>query len=101
MHGTLAKYMETTELNVNRLTATLLSTLRARLQQATVSYKCNQGHGWIDHNHMYKTSLLKYLKISMYLTVASSLNGINIAEATLHASASHHIDHKNTRQAPL
>ena len=36
-----------TELNVNRLTATLFSNLRARLQQATSSYECNQGHGWI------------------------------------------------------
>ena len=27
---------------------------------------------------MYKTSLLKYLKISMYLTLASSLHGIKI-----------------------
>ena len=47
MHGSLAKDMTTTELNVNRLTATLFSNLRARLQQATSSYKCNQGHGWI------------------------------------------------------
>ena len=38
------------ELNVNRLTATLFSNLRARLQQSTTSYKCNQGHGWIEHN---------------------------------------------------
>ena len=42
--------METTELNVNRLTATLLSNFGARLQQATAGYKCNQGHGWIEHD---------------------------------------------------
>ena len=67
-----------TELKVNRLTATLCSNLRARLQQDTAGYKCNQGHGWIAHNHMYKTSLLKYLKICMDLSVASSLHGIKI-----------------------
>ena len=39
-----------TELNVNRLTATLFSNLRATLQQATAGYKCNQGHGWIEHD---------------------------------------------------
>ena len=42
-----------TELNVNRLTATLLGNFRERLQQATAGYKCNQGHVWIDHD-MYK-----------------------------------------------
>ena len=39
-----------TELHVNRLTETLFSNLRARLQQATAGYKCNQGHGWIEHD---------------------------------------------------
>ena len=39
-----------TELNINRLTATLFSNLRAGLQQATESYKCNQGHEWIEHD---------------------------------------------------
>ena len=71
--------MATTELNVNRLTATLFRNFGARKQQTTASYKCNQGHGWIAHNHMYKISLLKYLKISMDLSVASSLHGIKIS----------------------
>ena len=70
--------MATTELNVNRLTATLFSNFGARLQHATVGYNCNQGHGWVEHNHMFKTSLLKYLKICMDLSVASSLHGIKI-----------------------
>ena len=78
MHGSLAKHMATTELNVNRLTTTLSSNFGARYEQSTASYKCNQGHEWIAHNHMYKTSLLKYLKISMDLSVASSLHGIKI-----------------------
>ena len=50
VHGTLAKHMGTSELNVNRLTATLFSKFGARLQQATATYKCNQGHGWIEHD---------------------------------------------------
>ena len=50
MHGSLAKHMGTSELNVKRLTATLFSKFGARLQQDTTGYKCNQGHGWIGHN---------------------------------------------------
>ena len=42
-----------TELNVNRLIATLFSIFGARLSQPTAGYKCNQGHVWIDHD-MYK-----------------------------------------------
>ena len=45
-----------TELNVNRLTATLFSNLRARQQQATAGYKCNQWHGWIEHDMYNKKS---------------------------------------------
>ena len=40
-----SKAHDKTELNVNRLTATLFSKLRARLQQANANYKCKQGHG--------------------------------------------------------
>ena len=42
--------METTELNVNRLTATSFSNFGARLQQATSGYNCNQGHEWIEQD---------------------------------------------------
>ena len=35
-------------------------------------------HEWIDNNHMFKTPLLKYLKICMDLSVATSLHGIKI-----------------------
>ena len=89
MHGTLGTTMVTTELNVNRLTATSFSNFGARYVQSTASYKCNQGHGWISHNHIYKTSLLKYLKICMELFVASSLHGIKItAERGLKSATS-------------
>ena len=50
MHGSLEIHMETSELNVNRLTATFSSNFGARYEQATASYKCNQGHGWIEHD---------------------------------------------------
>ena len=52
-----------TELNVNRLTETLFSNLRARLQQAIAGYKCNQGHGWIKHNMYTKTSLVNLSRL--------------------------------------
>ena len=48
-----------------------------------------QGYVWIEHNYIYKTSLLKYLKISMDLSVASSLHGIKItAEQGLKSATS-------------
>ena len=50
MHGTVAKHMGTSELNVNRLTATFSSNFGARYEQVTAGYKCNQGHVWIDHD---------------------------------------------------
>ena len=50
---------------------------------------CKQGHEWIENNHMFKTSLLKYLKISLDLSVASSLHGIKItAEQGLKSATS-------------
>ena len=48
-HAT-GSYHGNIELNVNRLTATLFSKFGARLQQATTGYKCNQEHGWVEHN---------------------------------------------------
>ena len=65
MHGTLAKHMGTSELNVNRMTATLFSKFGERLQQATTGYKCNQGHEWIDHDMDNKTSLVNISRLCM------------------------------------
>ena len=47
--------METTELNVNRLTATFSSNFGARYEQATATYKCNQGHLWLEDDLQIKT----------------------------------------------
>ena len=64
-HGTwiTSKSHGKTELEVNRLTATLFSNLRSRLQQATTGYKYNQGHGWVEHNMYYKTSLVNISRL--------------------------------------
>ena len=51
---------------------------RAILSHSMALHNCKQGHEWIEHNHSSKTSLLKYLKISMDLSVASSLHGNKI-----------------------
>ena len=66
------------EYHVNILPETFYSKRRARLRHAMALHNCKQGHGWIEHNYMFKTSLLKYLKISMDLTVASRIHGIKI-----------------------
>ena len=52
-----------TELNINRLTATLFSNLRARLQQAIAGYKGNQGHGWIEKGMQNKTYLVNISRL--------------------------------------
>ena len=45
-------------------------------------HNCKQGHGWIEHNYIYKTSLLNILKISMDLTVATWIHGNNLTAVT-------------------
>ena len=67
-----------TELNVNRLTAILFGNLRARLQQATVGYKCNQGHGWIDHNMYNKPSLVNISRSCIESLVEAGLHSTMI-----------------------
>ena len=69
--GNIAKH-------VNNLPGTFYSKSRARLTQATVLHKCKQRHGWIELHNFNKTSLLKYLKICMDLSVALSLHGNKI-----------------------
>ena len=79
-------------------------------------HSCKQGHGWIEHNYIYKTSLVNIPKISMDLTVDTWMHGNkitvvqtenpvpgnrNIMKPSLHACASHHIDHKITWHTPL
>ena len=68
--------MAKTELNVNRLTATLFSNLRAKLRQATEGYKCNQGHGWIEHDMYNKTALVNISILCIDGLVAVGLHSI-------------------------
>ena len=60
MHGSLAKHMVTTELNVNRLTTTLSSNFGARYEQFTASYNATRGMDeWSTScrsKHVYRTS---------------------------------------------
>ena len=57
---------------MNHLPVTFYSQSRARLRHARAL------HGWIYHNHVSKTPLLKILKTSMDHSVASCLHGIRI-----------------------
>ena len=96
----------------------IFSKSRARLRHGRGLHNCKQGHGWIEHNYIYKTSLLNILKRSMDLTVDTWIHGNkitavtdlakskvpgnrNITKPSLHACASHHKDHKNTWHTPL
>ena len=66
------------EYHVNNLPGIFYSKSRARLRHARVLHNYKQRHGWIEHNHIYKTSLLNILKRSMDLTVATCIHGIKI-----------------------
>ena len=60
------------EYHVNNLPRTFYSKSRARLRHARALHNFKQGHGWIEHNYIYKTSLLNMPKRSMDLTVDTS-----------------------------
>ena len=47
------------------------------MTQARVLHKCKQRHGWIEHNNIYKTSLLIMLKRGMDHSVAARIHGIS------------------------
>ena len=66
------------EQHVNILPGTFYRKSRARKWHARVLHNCKKRHGWLEHNHMFKTSLLKYLKICLDLSVATCLHGIKI-----------------------
>ena len=70
------------EYHVNILPGTFYSKSRAILRHARALHNCNQRHGWIEHNYIYKTSLLNMPKRSMYLTVDSWIHGNKITAVT-------------------
>ena len=89
VHGSLANNHGNIELNVNRLTATLSSNFGARYEQSTASYKCNQGHGWIEHDMYNKTSLVNISSLCLEWLVEADLHGIKItAEQGLKSATS-------------
>ena len=45
-------------------------------------HNCKQGHGWIEHNYIYKTSLLNITKRSMDLSVATWIHSNKITAVT-------------------
>ena len=55
--------MAKTELNVNRLTATLFSNFGAREQHDTAGYNCNQGNEWIEHDMYNKIPLVNISRL--------------------------------------
>ena len=59
MHVSLATIMITAELNVHRLTATSFSNFGARYEQATTSYKCYQGHEWIEDEELRSKRMMR------------------------------------------
>ena len=63
------------EYHANILPETFYSKSRARLRHARALHNCKQGHGWIENNYIYKTSLLYILKISIDLTVGTWIHG--------------------------
>ena len=48
------------------------------MSHARALHKCKQGHRWIEHNNISKSSLLNILKRSMDLTVATWIHGNKI-----------------------
>ena len=78
MHGSVAITMEKL---INMLTFCqehFMAKLEQEQDMLAHSINANRGNVCIYNNHMFKTSLLKYPKTSMDLTVASSLHGIKI-----------------------
>ena len=45
-------------------------------------HNCKKGHEWIEHNYIYKTSLVNITKISMDLTVDTWIHGNKITTET-------------------
>ena len=106
------------EYHVNILPEIFYSKSRARLRHARALHNCKQGHGCIEQNYIYKTSLLNMPKRSMDLSVDTWIHGNkitavtdlaksqvpgnrNITKPSLHACPSRDIDHKNTWHTPL
>ena len=70
------------EYHVNILPGIFYSKSRARLRHARALHNCKRGHGRIEHNYIYKTSLLNITKRSMDLSVDTWIHGNKITAET-------------------
>ena len=68
--------------HVNNLPGTFYSKSRARLSHARALHNCKQGTEWIEHNYIYKTSLLNISKRSMDLSVDTWIHSNKITAET-------------------
>ena len=68
--------------HVKNLPEIFYSKSRGRLKHAKALHNCKQGHGWIEHNYIYKTSLLNMPKRSMDLSVDTWIHGNKIIAVT-------------------
>ena len=59
------------EYHVNNLPEIFYSKSRERLRHSMALHNYKPRNGWIDHNYIYKTTLLNILKRSMDLTIAT------------------------------
>ena len=75
------------EYHVINLPGTFYSKSRARLRHAMALHNFKQGHGYIDNNYIYKTSLLNIPKRSMDLTVDTWIHGNKITTVTASAKS--------------
>ena len=77
------------DLPVNKTDNNNIQQQESMVMTSYSTHNYNQRHEWIDNNLLFKTPLLKYLKICMDLSVASSLHGIKItAEQGLKSATS-------------
>ena len=82
MKGSTTTTLAKIEYHVNNLPEIFCRKRRAILGHAIALHNCKQGHGWIDHNHIYKTSLLNISKISMDLSVDTWIHSNKITAVT-------------------
>ena len=69
MYGSTATTLAKLNIMLTFCQEHFIAKVRARLRHARALHNCKQGHGWIEHNYIYETSLLNIPKISMDLTV--------------------------------
>ena len=70
------------EYHVKNLPGIFYSKSRARLSHARALHNCKQGHGWIEYNYIYKTSIMNITQRSMDLSVDTWIHSNKITAVT-------------------